>query len=341
MGGLLGWVGEGLFGSESARDDADRRYREGIENNNTLFGQAVGQSIQDFENGRNALTSGGRDARNALSNWGAESRGAINAGYDAAGNALAGGRSDFMGAFGQGQGALQGGLQGGLGAIAGGNAAAQGYLNPQIQQDMAARGAYADRLMGGLGGGDDPYWNRLSGQRTDSIEASLAKQGMLGSTAGGQALADSGAQLQNMREQQFFDRAQGLFNANAASQAAGLQQQAGLAGAGLWGETGRASAGLFGDQGRGAADLGRFGAELGARRGESLGGAARWMGEGLSGSFANQGRETAGLFGDQGRTNAGLAGGRIAANTSLWGPRAQNEGRTLLDAFNFNVGVGG
>lgn len=230
--------------------------------------------------------------------------GSLGAGYEEAQGALGQGRRDMLGAYAGGQEAIAGGLRGGLGMLGAGAAGAQAQLNPYINQDLAARGAYQQRLMGGLAGGDDPYWNRLAGQRTDSIEASLAKQGMLGSSAGGQALADSGAQLQNMREQQFFDRAQGLFNAGAAQQAAGLSQQAGMAGSDIYGRAGQQSAGLFGQQAEGLGGLGRTSAGLFQERGRDIANAQLGLGQALAGTYTGEAGATTGLWGNYGSGRA-------------------------------------
>lgn len=288
--------------------------------------RGLGAIAGGFAGGRRE-TLAGRDA----------ARGALYGSYGEAQNALGQGRSDMMAGYGQGQGAIGAGLQGGLGSIAGGNAAAQGMLNPYIQQDQAARGQYQQRLMGGLAGGDDPYWNRLSGQRTDNIEASLAKQGMLGSSAGGQALADSGAQLQGQREQQFFDRAQGLFN-NSAGQAAGFSQQAGMAGADLYGRAGQASAGLYGQQAEGMAGMGRAGAGLFQDRGRDVASAEGDFSSRLAGMETGLGGAQADLWGAYGSGRAGdmMGGAGIVGGQSYHQqPSGPGVGERL-----FNAGVG-
>lgn len=329
FGEMLNAVFGGASGADAARGKGLLDYDRGI---NAIQGNATSGALQlagANAQAQGALGQGYGQARNDLARWGVHGMGQVGQGYGNAQGALAGARGDMLGAYGQGQGAIGAGLAGGLGQIAAGNQAAQQMLSPHIQQDAAARDQYAQRLMSGLSGGDDPYWNRLARQRTDAMEASLAKQGLLGSTVGAQSVADSGAQLQQVREQQFFERAQGLFNAGAAQQAAGLANQAGLAGAGMYGDAGRASAGMYGDQAQAMGMLGRGSADLYARGGETMGSMGADLGRGLAGlgtgladrasdAWQNYGRGMAGTYSSAGQSIGGMYGNRAGAHGGGW-----------------------
>jgi hypothetical protein len=345
---LPGFVGDtigGITGSSAARDAKIAAYGQGIGAIRGLQEEGARGLEEGLRGGLGAIGRGYGQAGSALGQgYGQGRRDATSAfgqsseAYGRGQGMLGQGRQDLLGAYGQGQGALFGGLQGGLGQLGAGRAAAQGYLDPQIQSDLAARGAYGQRLMGGLGGADDPYWNRLGAQRTAGIETSLAKQGLLGSSAGAQAVADSGAQLQNQREQQFFERASGLFNAGAGQQAAGLAQQAGMAGADLYGRAGQASAGLYGQQGEGLAGMGRAGAGLfqdQARglqgQGEFWGNMGARQGEQQAGILTGGADRSAVLFGDYGRGLAGNAGNAMGSIGSMYGGQAQAQGGGWLN----------
>lgn len=319
--GLLGqipFVGGLLGGSLSGNDERAGMAAVGAGQVGDYFRTGLDEADFAREGGLRRIGGGYNQARDALGQGYTQGREAATGLFGQSQDLYNGAANEMRGAYGQGQGAL-----------AGGAAQAQGILNPYINQDLAARGAYQQRLMGGLAGGDDPYWNRLAGQRNDSIEASLAKQGMLGSSAGGQALADSGAQLQNMREQQFFDRAQGLFNSGAASQAAGLAQG-----------YGQASAGLYGQQATGLGGIGQAAAGARQEQGQYLGNFGARQGEGTAGLFAGEANQAANAWEGYGNRATGLAGHGMGATAGLWGTAASGQ-KGLLDQVNLGYRVGG
>lgn len=361
----LSW-GHRLVG-ESSGGEADRRAREEAWNTaKSEIDTIAGNQFATWDTARNdalgRIDQGFGQAANDFRDYSGRGKQEAQTRFAGGDQALDRARQDMLGGYGQAQGAIGAGLagglgslgyglSGGLGALGAGAAGAQGLLAGQIASDAAARQGYADRLMGTLGGASDPYWNRQWSQRQDSLEGALAKQGMIGSSAGSQALSDASAQLQMGREQEFFNRAQGLFNAGAAQQAAGLSQQAGMAGAdlyrgygagaaGMYGDAGRASAGAYGDQARGLGGLGTSIADYNAGAGRWLGEFGQNTGRGLADIGSRQAEVGAGAIQDWARGRGTTSSDQMGARTAWATGQSAGQNRAQVwDQFMPNIGL--
>jgi len=299
------------------------------------WGQIGAQAANQVAGGPGAIPNhlaGARDrAGGAIAGGALAGMGLMGQGYQGAGRALTGGFVGGMGALSEGRDAARGAFGQAAGAIGGGLQGAGGVLAPYIGQDMAARGAYAQALMGD----DSAFWQRQSDQRASNINQRLANQGLLGSSGGRNALIESDTQLQQAREQAFYDRARALFNPGAAGQLAGMYGAGGNALAGVYGNQagmeagmGRFGAGQWGQFGQGLAGINeRGGVNMGnvaVGAGRDLGSNEQWWGNalvGMSEAEANRANQRAmqesGQGHDWGMWGANTAAGAVGLGAGL------------------------
>jgi hypothetical protein len=326
-------------GAAAARAAQRDTYREGIGAIGDYYGLGQQGIAGPMGWGQNALSTGYASARDAFGSGMDQARQDMLGGYGAAQAALGGAGQALSQQYGQGQAALGAGLEGGLGQLGMGYGMGRQTLDPYIGSDLAARGAYQNQLLGTLTG-DNPYWDRMRAQGTEAMNRNLEAQGLLGSSAAARAGADLEAQIQLGREQEFFGRAQGLFNPAAAQQAAGMGMQTGMAGAGMFGDVGRASAGMYGQLGQGLAGIGGTSAGMYGQQAQGLGQLGAQGAGGFAGLWADEAGRRSGLYGQEAGLGAGLAGAGMGSIGQMYGGLANSYGRGWMADLPLNFVVG-